>query len=126
MIIQWILVVWLLLCLFYAFLQRGKSKFVSYAIAGTSIVGIYFVLLPTHANELAQWMGVGRGADLVFYCWIVISLIVSMNLHFKILNLQEMVTELTRELALRAPRAPPDVQGSHGSIVEPTAKSELP
>jgi hypothetical protein len=51
-------------------------------------------------------MGVGRGADLVFYCWIVISLIVSVNLQFKILNLQEMTTELTRELALRAPREP--------------------
>jgi hypothetical protein len=115
MIIQWILVVSLLLCLFYAFLQRGRSKLVSYAIAGTSIAGIYFVLLPAHTSDLARWMGVGRGADLVFYCWIVISLIVSMNLQFRILNLKEMVTELTRELALRAPRVPPDVQDAHES-----------
>ncbi len=106
MIIQWVLSLGLVLCLFYAFMQRGKSKLVSFAIAATSIAGIYFVLFPEETNELAKWMGVGRGADLVFYCWIVISLIVSVNLQFKILNLQEMTTELTRELALRAPREP--------------------
>ena len=33
MIIQWILILGLLLCLFYAYLQRGKSRLVSFAIA---------------------------------------------------------------------------------------------
>jgi len=39
MIIQWVLSVGLVLCLFYAFMQRGKSKLVSFAIAATSIAG---------------------------------------------------------------------------------------
>ena len=46
MIIQVVLVLGLLSCLFYAFLQRGKSKLVSLAIAATGIAGIYFVLFP--------------------------------------------------------------------------------
>lgn len=106
MIIQWVLVSGLLLFLFYALLQRGKSRLVNLAIAVTSIAGIYFVLFPDQTNELARWMGVGRGADLILYCWLVISLIVSVNLQFKIMGLQEMLTDLTRELALRAPREP--------------------
>ena len=118
MIIQWILVLGLVLSLFYAVLQRGKSRLISNAIAATSIAGIYFVLFPAQTSELARWMGVGRGADLVFYCWIVISLVVSVNLQFKILGLQEMVTVLTRELALRAPREPQGVQGGDRSRTE--------
>lgn len=110
MIIQWLLVLGLAMSLFYAVLQQGKSRLVRYAIAATSISGIYFVLFPEQTNELAKWMGVGRGADLVLYCWIVISLVVSVNLQFKILNLQETATELTRELALRAPREPQGIE----------------
>jgi hypothetical protein len=106
MIIQVVLVLGLLSCLFYAFLQRGKSKLVSLAIAVTGMAGIYFVLFPSHTTQLAHLLGVGRGADLVLYCWIVITLVVSVNLQFKILGLQGMITELTRELALRAPRVP--------------------
>jgi len=77
-------------------------------------------------NELAGWMGVGRGADLVFYCWIVISLIVSVNLYFKIQSLQEVATELTRELALRAPHEPRGIQVAHGSKAEQTSMSDSP
>jgi len=104
MIIQWILVLGLGLSLVYSVLQRGKSRLVRYPIAITSVAGIYFVLFPSQTNALAEWMGVGRGADLILYCWIVISLVVSVNLQFRILSLQEITTELTRELALRAPR----------------------
>jgi hypothetical protein len=108
MIIQYVLIFGLSLSLLYAVLQRRKSRLVSIIISLASVVGIYFVLFPEQTNELAHWMGVGRGADLILYCWLVISLIVSMNLQFKILNLQEMLTELTRELALRAPRQQKD------------------
>jgi hypothetical protein len=38
------------------------------------------------------------------YCWLVISLIVSLNLQLKILRLQGLLTELAREVALQAPR----------------------
>jgi hypothetical protein len=45
------------------------------------VVGLYFMRLPDHANDLAHFVGVGRGADLVLYCSIVISLIAALNLH---------------------------------------------
>lgn len=112
MIIQAILVAGLVLCLFYAFLQRHKSRLITFAITAISLAGAYFVLFPTQTTRVAHALGVGRGADLVFYCWIMITLVVSVNLQFKILNLQEMIIELTRELALRAPREPGDAPQS--------------
>lgn len=106
MIIQTILITGLLLCLTYAFLQRQKSRLVSLAISIVAVAGIYFVLFPQSTNELARIAGVGRGADLILYCWLVISLIVSVNLQFKILKLQGWLTELAREITLQNPRKP--------------------
>lgn len=106
MIIQWILICGLVLALCYAFLQRKKSRLISSMIATIGVAGIYFVLYPDHTTELAHILGVGRGADLVTYCWILLSLVISLNLQFKILQLHGVVTELTREMALRNPRLP--------------------
>lgn len=106
MIIQWILIVGLLIALSYAFLQRKKSRLVSGLINLISFAGIYFVLYPEQTTEFAHILGVGRGADLVTYCWILISLVISLNLQFKILQLHGVVTEITRELALRSPQLP--------------------
>ncbi len=106
MIIQWILIAGLVVSLCYAFLQRKKSRLVSKAIAVVAMAGIYLVLFPTYATVLANYLGVGRGADLITYCWILISLAISLNLQFKILELQSNVTDLTRELALTSALAP--------------------
>jgi hypothetical protein len=106
MIIQAVLIGALLLCLFYALLRRRRSLPVAVTISITSLAGIYFVLFPDQTTEIARVLGVGRGADLVLYCWIVISLALSMNLRFRLLDMQQQVTELARELALRAPRRP--------------------
>lgn len=105
MIIQILLIFGLLLCLLYAFLQRQKSRLVSLTIVLVSLAAIYFVLFPEQTNQLAHFAGVGRGADLVLYCWLVISFIVSVNLQFKILRLQGLITELAREITLQAGRS---------------------
>lgn len=109
MIIQWILIAGLVLALCYAFLQRKKSRLVSKAIAVVALAGIYLVLFPTYATMLANYLGVGRGADLITYCWILISLAISLNLQFKILELQSNVTDLTREFALSSALTPKEI-----------------
>ena len=101
MIIQVVLISGLALCLVYAFLQRRKSRLVSGMLAIVSLAGIYLVVDPDRASELAHLVGVGRGADLIVYCWVVISLMVSVNLQFKIMALRGDITELARALALQ-------------------------
>ena len=104
MIIQALLVSGLVLCLSYGIVQRQKSRLLSNAILVVSLTGIYFVLFPERTSQLAHWVGVGRGADLVLYCWLVISIIFSMHLQLQILHLHALITDLAREIALQGSR----------------------
>lgn len=103
MIIQLIFIAGLLACLIYAFVQRQKSQKISLVLAATSAAGIVFVAFPELSSQLATYVGIGRGADLILYCWLIISLVVSVNLQFKILSLQRNITDLTREMSIKSP-----------------------
>jgi small membrane protein len=117
-IIQVLLICGLLLCLLCAFMQSQKSRLLSKAILIVALTGIYLVLFPEHTNELAHFVGVGRGADMVLYCWLVISIIVSMNLQLQILQLRGLITELAREIALQDARRSADEGGSGAHLGE--------
>jgi small membrane protein len=101
--IRILLTVGLLAFLVYGTSQRGKSGFVFYATLAIGAAGLFFVWMPEQANDLAYLLGVGRGADLILYCWILTSLIMALNLHVLIRENQQVTTELTRQLALAYP-----------------------
>jgi hypothetical protein len=65
-----------------------------------SLVGLYFVWVPSHTTRVAEFIGIGRGADLIMYLWICISLIVLLNLHLKLRSQHEVITALARAIAL--------------------------
>jgi len=115
MIIKVILIAGLMGCLAYAFLQRHKSRRISIVIGAVSVAGSLFVLFPAQTDVVAAIVGVGRGADLILYCWQVIGLMILINLQFRILTLQGMITDLARELTLLAARVTP-----------PTGEARLP
>jgi hypothetical protein len=101
--IRILLTVGLLVFLVYGISQRGKSGFVFYATLAIGAAGLFFVWMPEQANDLAYLLGVGRGADLILYCWILTSLIMALNLHVLIRENQQVTTELARQLALAYP-----------------------
>lgn len=105
--IQIILSAALLMMLFYALSQGAKVPVVKFLIGVASIVGIYLVWEPEQANRLAHLVGIGRGADLLLYCWIVISLIVSLNLHLKLKTQMDHITALTRHMAIAEAKKQP-------------------
>jgi hypothetical protein len=111
MIIQALLIGALLLCIFYAMTHRHQSQILSRAIVLVAVTGIYLVLFPERTNELAHFVGVGRGADLILYCWLIISMIISLNLRLQILGLQGLITDLAREMALQGVRHRDDTEG---------------
>jgi hypothetical protein len=113
----------LLLCFAYAFLQRRKSRTVSIGITLVSAIGLWFVIVPEHATLLAEALGVGRGADLVLYFWIVINIFVLMSLQFKIFGLQRDITVLTRHLALQSAAVPPATSAQGRGSTFPGATS---
>ena len=91
--------------LLYAWTEYRRSPAVGLFAVLAAVGGIYFVWIPSHATRLAEFVGIGRGVDLIIYTWVVISLLVLLNLHLKLRAQMEMITVLARELAIANARA---------------------
>jgi hypothetical protein len=105
MIIQFMLTAGVCLCLLYAF-NQFKQWPVSLAIALVAIFGLVIIWYPEVANSLAVWVGVSRGADLLFYAWILISMFVILNLHIRNRSIDRKIAIILREVALAYPLRP--------------------
>lgn len=96
----------LLLCLLlagcgsYGWRERRMSPLIGYATPLLSLVGIVLVIYPELSSNFATLLGVGRGADLIFYLWTVISALLIANVHFRLRYQKELLTTLARELTL--------------------------
>lgn len=89
-----------------ALLRRRLSPVVSLAFVVTAIAGVAFVWNPALSTDLALAIGVGRGADLVFYCFIVIGLILSFWLYIALISVRRQITVLAREVAINGAQRP--------------------
>ncbi len=100
MIAQLVLTTMLVGIILYAWAQYRQSPIVGLLASGAALIGIYFVWIPSHASALAAITGIGRGADLVLYVWVVISLLVLLNLHLKLRSQLELITILARRISI--------------------------
>ena len=64
------------------------------------ILAVLFVLFPEITGLIAKKLGVGRGADLVFYTSIVTFWFVVLKLYTKIRKLEQLTTDLIRKQTL--------------------------
>jgi hypothetical protein len=86
--------------LLYAVASYRKAPVIGLLSIAAGLAGLYFVWVPRHASMLATFAGIGRGADLIVYTWVVISLLMLVNLHLRLRQQTEMITELARANAL--------------------------
>jgi len=86
--------------------QQTTSRLVRVSILAVLAFGMFLVWAPETTNRLAGALGVGRGADLILYLWVVITLALILFLYLKILRLARRITQLTRALALTQPMRP--------------------
>ena len=100
MVIQVILTLGLLLALLYAFVQQASTRLLRLLMAGVVGFGIYIVWVPGQTMIFARALGVGRGADLIADCWIVVSFLLILVLHLRTVRMKEALTQLTREITL--------------------------
>ena len=104
----------------YAWADYRRSPVVALLFMLTAAVGIYLVWTPSHATQLAELAGVGRGADLILYVWVVISQLVFLNLHLKLRAQMDLITGLARSIALanaarsEQPFSPPRARARRG------------
>lgn len=67
---------------------------------------IVFILWPDLTNTIANKLGVGRGADLVFYTSILIFWFVLLKLYLRIRQLEKSFTQIIRDQALKNATTP--------------------
>jgi hypothetical protein len=72
MIAQLLLTLLLTVVVLYAWTQLRRSPAVGALSLLAAVTGLYVVWTPKHATVLAEFAGVGRGADLITYLWIAI------------------------------------------------------
>jgi hypothetical protein len=100
MMIQPIISLILLAILFFTFIQSRSGRLLRTTMFLSVLLGLVFTWMPTLANQIANYLGVGRGADLIFYIWILVSMLALVALYFSFQHSNKQITELTRALAL--------------------------
>lgn len=73
-----------------------------------AILGLFLVAVPDTTTNLARFLGVGRGTDLLLYVSIVAGGYVSLMLYAKIRRLEAKLTEFVRTAAIHGAIAPPE------------------
>lgn len=62
--------------------------------------GIFLVWFPETTNVIAHHIGIGRGADLVFYIYIIASMGATWFVYLRVVRLEHKLIELARRIAL--------------------------
>ena len=84
------------------FLIRLKKRLLDIIFLFVLIAcAIVFILWPDVTTVIAKKLGVGRGADLIFYISILIFWFVSLKLYARIRRLEQQFTKIVREDALK-------------------------
>ena len=99
-VIQVILIVSILLLIVYAYRKFRTSYLDAVFILAILIAGIVLVIAPELSNKIAHVLGIGRGADMVFYLSNVFFLFIILKLYAKVRKLEAMMTGKFREKAI--------------------------
>lgn len=83
--------------------QRGTSRLLRLLVLSVIAFGAFLVWFPDVTDRFAELFGVGRGADLVLYLWVVITLALIIFLYLKLAALGRRITLLARSIALEHP-----------------------
>ena len=84
----------------FVFLKRNRLPFHIVIVLGMLAVGAAAVLFPDATDDVANFVGVGRGVDLITYLIEVAVLFVLLHYYTKFVELQRQLTTVVRELAI--------------------------
>lgn len=85
---------------YLVFLRRNKLPFHIMTVFVILGAGALAVLFPEDTDVIANYVGVGRGVDLIMYLFEVAAIFVLIHYYTKFVELQRQLTTLTRELAI--------------------------
>ena len=103
MLSQWVLAIALVLVGLYLLKARKSASqqairrlFILVALAA----GLIAVLFPNYTNVVASFLGIGRGADLLLYTFVVFTLFYVVHQYRRQLWQEKVTTDLARALTL--------------------------
>lgn len=99
----------MLAMLLYGVLEVKRSRPVGIAISMLTLIGIAFIWFPGLASSVADALQLGSGRDLVVYAWVGLITLILLNLHLRIRRQMQLVTMLTRQIAMAGRQSPPDL-----------------
>jgi small membrane protein len=92
-----------LLFILISYLRKFRRPALDKLFIGLLLVlGIFFVLYPEVTNQLAHFLGIGRGADLIFYLAILGFGYLTLVLYSKIKKLEDQLTKIIRKQSLES------------------------
>ena len=96
-----------LIFILISYLRRFRRPAIDKIFIGIMLItGIFFVLYPEVTNQLAHFLGIGRGADLVFYMAILGFGYLIFVLYSKIKKLEEQLATVVRKQSLEGLQLP--------------------
>lgn len=98
--IQIVLITGIVLIAVYFFARLHNSLLDILLLLGLVGTALVFIFFPDLTSSLAHRLGVGRGADLVFYISIIIFWFVIIKLYVRIRKLEKTITDIIRKDAL--------------------------
>lgn len=103
MLSQWVLLAALVLVGVYLLKARRTASHQAIrrlAIVGALVVGALAVLFPQYTTVVASLVGIGRGADLLLYSFVVFALFYVVHQYRRQLWQEKTTTDLARSLTL--------------------------
>lgn len=91
---------------FFSFTQARQVRFLGAGVLATVSFGVYCTWNPDTATAIANVLGVGRGADLLLYAWVLTTAMLSVVFEVKIRAESARTTRLIRVLAIQQPLPP--------------------
>lgn len=73
---------------------------------GILLGGIVAVMFPDITNTIARMLGVGRGADLLLYGFLIVFVAYTLSTSAHLRRIDRQISELTRELAVSRAEPP--------------------
>lgn len=121
MLIQILLIASVLVLLILFLRHHGKSKTAAGVKIGFSVFmvfGILAVLLPGEVTAIANFLGVGRGTDLLLYGLVVAFGFATINTFLRFKELELRYAKLVRAMAIQNSKAPDEeVKPTDTSVV---------
>lgn len=104
-----ILLIALLILVFFYLVRSKKPTARQLALGRIGILfalaaGVVVILAPGWLSAVANWLGIGRGTDLLLYALIIVFMLNAVSDYKRSLELSRMNTKLARELTLAEAR----------------------